>query len=379
MTSGTSADRTQVGIVGAGPAGLMLSHLLTQQGIESIVLEARPREYVERRVRAGVLEQATVDLLVSSGLGEGIQRAGLVQSAIELRFDGQAHQLPLSELADGRTVTIFDQHQLVNDLIRARVEAGGQIVFEATALGVDAPASEQPRVPFRQGGQVRELACDVVAGCDGFWGVCRSAMPAGQLRTFQRACPFAWLGILATGAPEEAGLVYAAHERGFALSGLRSGQLMRVYVQWRPDEPLDAWPDDRLWQELQIRLGNGDAPGLAQHHIVEKAIATLRSQITEPMQYGRLFLAGDAAHIVTPTGAKGMNLAIADARTLAEALVAWYHRGTTAPTCWTPIQASVCGAPGMPSSSRGGSRLSCTTSTTMVCNAARSWPSCAGV
>jgi len=319
--------RTRVAIVGAGPAGLVLSHLLALQGIDSVVLEVRSREYVERRVRAGVLEQGSVDLLVGAGVGERLKREGMVHHGIELRFEGQGHRIPLSELTGGRAITVYGQQEVVKDLIRARLEAGGQISFEAGAVSLHDLETPAPAVRFEQGGTTHELRCDFVAGCDGFHGVCRDAVPAGGLTVFQKEYPFAWLGILAAAPPATAEIIYAYHERGFALHSMRSSQISRLYLQCRPDETLEAWPDDRIWGELQVRLGAGGGWSLTEGPILERGITTLRSFVVEPMQHGRLFLAGDAAHIVPPTGAKGMNLAIADVRVLAEALTRWYRTG----------------------------------------------------
>ena len=327
--TGSPPARTQVAIVGAGPAGLMLSHLLARQGIDSVVLESRSREYVEKRVRAGVLEQGTVDLLCAAGVGDRLTREGLVHHGIELRFEGQGHRIPLSELAGGRAITVYGQQEVVKDLIRARLETGGQVVFEAEALGVDDVDSRTPRVRYRHAGQDRTLDADVVAGCDGFRGVSRRAIPEGALTIFEREYPFAWLGILAATPPAGEELIYAYHTRGFALHSMRTPQISRLSLQCRPDEPLDDWPDERIWAELDQRLASRDGRTVNPGPVLEKGITTMRSFVVEPMQHGRLFLAGDAAHIVPPTGAKGMNLAIADVRVLAEALVTWYRSGRT--------------------------------------------------
>jgi p-hydroxybenzoate 3-monooxygenase len=251
----------------------------------------------------------------------------MVHHGIELRFEGQGHRIPLSELAGGRAITVYGQQEVVKDLIRARLEAGGQISFEAGAVSLHDLETPAPAVRFEQGGTTHELRCDFVAGCDGFHGVCRDAVPAGGLTVFQKEYPFAWLGILAAAPPATAEIIYAYHERGFALHSMRSSQISRLYLQCRPDETLEAWPDDRIWGELQVRLGVGGGWSLTEGPILERGITTLRSFVVEPMQYGRLFLAGDAAHIVPPTGAKGMNLAIADVRVLAEALTRWYRTG----------------------------------------------------
>jgi len=319
--------RTQVAIVGAGPAGLVLSHLLTQQGIESVVLEDRTRDYVEARVRAGVLEQATVDLLRTMGVADRMDREGLVHHGIELRFDRQAHRVPMSELTGGRTVMIYGQQEMVKDLIRARLEAGGTILFEAECVGMNGLTTANPTVRYRSEGQEHELSCDIVAGCDGFHGVSRSAIPQDHLKVYDYEYPFAWLGILAAVPPSTEELIYCYSDRGFALHSLRSPQISRLYLQCRPDEDIEQWPDERIWQELRIRFETDDGWTLQEGAILEKSITPMRSFVAEPMQYGRLLLAGDAAHIVPPTGAKGLNLAVGDARVLAEALIAWYKTG----------------------------------------------------
>src|SRR5215218_2339534 len=286
--------RTQVGIVGAGPAGLLLSHLLHLEGIESVVLELRSREYVEQRVRAGVLEQGTVELL---------ERAGVT----------------------GRSITIYGQQEVVKDLIAARLAAGGEVLFEVGDVRLEGIDGDRPLIRFRHDGRDQELGCDLVAGCDGFHGVCRDAVPAAARRVFERAYPYAWLGVLASVAPSGEEIIYAASERGFALHSMRSPELTRLYLQVEPDEPIERWPDDRIWEELQARLATDDGWTLDEGPILDKGVTGMRSFVLEPMRHGRLFLAGDAAHIVPPTGAKGMNLAVADVRVLAEALAAWYR------------------------------------------------------
>jgi len=321
--------RTRVAVVGAGPAGLFLSHLLSLQGIDSVVLEIRDRAYVERRIRAGVLEQGTVDLLKQAGVADRLERERLVHHGIVLRFEGHDHRIPLSDLTGGRAITIYGQQEVVKDLIRARLEAGGQILFDVADVSLHDLVSSSPTVRFQHAGQRHELHCDVVAGCDGFHGVTRESIPKGALTVYEREYPYAWLGILAAVAPSTEELIYAYHERGFALHSLRSPELSRLYLQVRPDDEIASWPDDRIWAELQLRLARTDGWTLAEGPVLEKNIATMRSFVVEPMHYERLYLAGDAAHIVPPTGAKGLNLAIADVDVLAEALTAWFHAGRT--------------------------------------------------
>jgi len=319
--------RTQVGIVGAGPAGLTLAHLLQREGIESVVLENRSREYVEQRVRAGVLEQAIVDLLVESGAGERLRREGIVHHGIELQFDGERHRIPLNDLT-GRAIVVYGQTEIVKDLIQLRLDAGLPLLFDVSDVSVHDLESERPSIRLSHEGAEHVLECDAVAGCDGYHGVCRPSIPAGVLSEFSREYPFGWLGILAAVPPSSDELVYSHHERGFALLSLRNPELSRLYVQCRPDEDLAEWPDARIWEELQLRLGL-DGWVLAEGPILEKGVTGMRSYVAEPMRFGRLFLAGDAAHIVPPTGAKGLNLALHDVRLLAEALVSWYRTGSS--------------------------------------------------
>ena len=315
--------RTQVGIVGAGPAGLTLAHLLHLAGIDSVVVEDRSREYVEHRVRAGVLEQGTADLLRDTGVGGRMEREGIVHGGVELQFDGERRRIDFAAMT-GKSIVIYGQTEVVKDLIGARLETGKPLLFEVEDVSVHELESDRPRVHFRHEGEPQELECDVIAGCDGFHGVCRPSIPAGVLREFSREYPFGWLGILAAAPASNDELVYAHNERGFALLSLRTPELARLYVQCRPDEDIAEWPDERIWEELQARLG---LPGwtLTEGPVLEKGVTGMRSYVVEPMQFGRLFLAGDAAHIVPPTGAKGLNLASSDVGLLAQALAEHYR------------------------------------------------------
>ena len=319
--------RTQVGIVGGGPAGLLLSHLLHREGIESVVLEARSREHVIHRVRAGVLEQATVELLTETGLGERLAREGLVHHGIELRWGGVSHRIPLTELT-GRSIWIYGQQEVVKDLIDARVAAHGCVLFEVEGVSLAGIDGSSPTLRYRHAGDACELVCDFVAGCDGFHGISRDAIPKQALRLFQSDYPFAWLGVLADVAPSTEELIYASHEQGFALHSLRSPSISRLYLQVEPDTDVADWPDARIWEELRARLAK-DGFTLRDGPVLEKNVATMRSFVVEPMQHGRLFLAGDAAHIVPATGAKGLNLAVHDVRILARALARFYQTGST--------------------------------------------------
>ncbi len=318
-----TVTHTQVGIVGAGPSGLLLAHLLHLQGIESIVLENRSRRYVEERIRAGVLEQGTVDLLNETGVGERMRRQGMVHHGLDLLFDNRRHRIDLADLTGGKAVTVYGQHEVVKDLIAARVAAGGSIVFEVEDVSLhDIDGSNKPRLRYRKDGVEEEIVCDYIAGCDGFHGVSRASIPAGVLHEYERAYPFAWLGILARAAPAADELIYAQHERGFALFSMRSPEITRLYLQCSPQENLDEWSDDRIWSELHTRLETSDGWKLNEGPVMQKSVTPMRSFVAEPMQYGRLFLAGDAAHIVPPTGAKGMNSAVADVKVLARGLSA---------------------------------------------------------
>lgn len=320
-------SRTQIGIVGAGPAGLFLSHLLHLAGIDSIVVENRTREYVEHRVRAGVLEQGTVDLMRETGLAARLDVEGLVHHGIEIRFAGRRHRIPMSELAGGRAITIYGQQEVVKDLIAARLAAGGDVRFEVEDVEVGGIDGETPSIRYRQDGEEHVIECEFIAGCDGFHGVSREAIASGVLTEFHHEYPFAWLGILAAVAPSTEELIYARHDLGFALHSLRSPSISRLYIQVDPTEDIDDWSDDRIWEQLRTRLAAQDWE-LHDGPVIEKGIALMRSFVVEPMQFGRLFLAGDAAHIVPATGAKGLNLAVADIYVLSRALSAWYRSGS---------------------------------------------------
>jgi p-hydroxybenzoate 3-monooxygenase len=318
---------TQVGIVGAGPAGLLLSHLLHLQGIDSLVIERQTRHHVQARIRAGVLEQGTVDLLNASGVGDRMRREGLVHHGIELRFNGCGHRIDLHQLTGGRAITVYGQHEVVKDLIDARICAGGRIFFEAEQAAIYDFDGESPRITFRHAGEDYEIACDFIGGCDGFHGICRPAVPAGILHLYEKVYPFGWLGILAEAEPASRELIYSNHKRGFALLSMRTPQISRLYLQCRFDEDVTAWTDEHIWDELQRRFETSGGFRLNEGPILQKSLTAMRSFVAEPMQYGRLFLAGDAAHIVPPTGAKGLNLAAADVRILSHALGRWYRSG----------------------------------------------------
>jgi p-hydroxybenzoate 3-monooxygenase len=318
--------RTQVGIVGAGPAGLTLAHLLHLAGIESVILESRSREYVEHRVRAGVLEQGTVDLLTEMGVGERIARQGLKHQGIELGFAGGRHRIDFTELTGGKSITIYAQHEVIKDLIAARLAYAGALYFEAEGLRVSG-IETSPQIQFREGGAEQTLACDFIAGCDGFHGICRDAIPARALQIHEREYPFSWLGILADVAPASHELIYTYHERGFALLSMRSPSVSRLYLQVPANEDIAQWSADRIWAELRVRMATQDGFVLQDGPITQKGITPMRGFVAEPMQFGKLFLLGDAAHIVPPTGAKGLNLAVADVRVLAMALAEFYRTG----------------------------------------------------
>jgi len=313
--------RTQVGIVGAGPAGLTLALLLQRQGIEAVVLESRDRAYLEQRVRAGLLEQNTTDLLRELGLGERLDREGLPHHGIHLRWEGRTVDIDIHELT-GREITIYGQQEVVKDLIAGWLDRGGQLRFEVSDVALHDLEAPQPRISFG----AEELQCDFIAGCDGFHGISRPSIPAGVLTEHEHVYPFAWLGILAHAEPATDELIYAWHERGFALYSMRSPTVSRLYLQVGPDERIEAWPDERIWAELQVRL-RSEGWEVNQGEIFDRGITPMRSFVCDPMRYGRLFLAGDAAHIVPPTGAKGLNLAVNDVRLLADALASYYRDG----------------------------------------------------
>jgi p-hydroxybenzoate 3-monooxygenase len=311
--------RTQVGIIGAGPAGLVLAHLLHRLGIDSVVLENRSRAYIERRIRAGVLEHGTVQLLTEVGLGERLQRERMVHHGLELLFDGEGHRIPLTELA-GREISIYGQHELVKDLVAARLDTGRPLLFEVSDVRLS--DVERPVISFSRQGRAERLECDIVAGCDGSHGISRAAIPIRTL--YERDYPYAWLGILAEAPPSSEELIYAYHERGFALHSMRSPKITRLYLQVCPDEDPADWPDGRIWAELRTRLARRGGFTLTDGPILEKGVTALRSVVVEPMQHGRVYLAGDAAHIVPATGAKGLNLAVADVSVLAPAIADFY-------------------------------------------------------
>ena len=321
--------RTRVGIIGAGPAGLLLSLLLSMEGIDALVLESRSRDEVESTIRAGVLEQGTVELLTEMGLGERMKREGVIHHGIELRFDGEGHRIPLSELTNGRAITVYPQHEVLKDLIAARLAQDEQILFNVKDVQVSDVDSSQPRIRFVHEQKQIELQCDFIAGCDGFHGVSRSSLPEDRQTAFTRFYPFGWLGILMQAPPSTNELIYAYHERGFALVSTRSPELQRLYLQCDPNDDIANWSDAMILEELQLRLATRDNWKLLVGPIIQKSILAMRSFVIEPMQYGRLFLAGDAAHIVPPTGAKGLNLAVADVRHLARALRQFYQENHT--------------------------------------------------
>lgn len=321
--------RTQVGIVGGGPAGLLLSHLLHLRGIESVVLEERSREKLETEIRAGVLEHGTVNLLQETGVGDRMRKQGAIHHGINLQFGGRRERIDLHELTGGKAITLYGQHEVVKDLIAKRLEDGGRIIFEAEGAALEDLDSELPKIRYREGGEEHELSCDFIAGCDGFHGVSRPSIPEGARTEYERRYPFGWFGILVEAPPATEELIYTNHERGFSLVSTRSPEIQRMYFQCDPEDDTANWPDGRIWQELHARLTTEDGWSVTEGDIIQKDIVAMRSFVCEPMQYGRLFLAGDAAHIVPPTGAKGMNLAVADVRVFSRALAQFYDSGRT--------------------------------------------------
>ncbi|MFD6169496.1 4-hydroxybenzoate 3-monooxygenase [Streptomyces coeruleorubidus] len=318
--------RTTVGIIGAGPAGLLLARLLRNAGIDSVVLESRDRAYVERRQRAGILEQGTADVLRAAGAGARMDREGLRHDGIELRFDRRRHRVDFPALTGGRSVMVYAQTEVCKDLIALQLAEGGPLLFEADALAVEDAGTDAPRVRFRHEGREDVLECEYVVGCDGFWGVARKAIPAELVQVFERTYPFGWLGILADVPPSHDELVYARHDRGFALLSMRSPSVSRLYLQVPDGTDAGAWSDEAIWDELERRFETADDWRLERGPITQKSVTPMRSYVHEPMRHGRLFLAGDAAHIVPPTGAKGLNLAVGDVVTFARALA---HRQAT--------------------------------------------------
>ena len=333
MINGTAGRvrRTQVGIVGAGPAGLFLAHLLHRQGIESVIVENRTREEIEGTIRAGVLEQWTVDLMNEMGLGARMMREGHFHSGITLRFNGESHHIDMQELTGGKRVTVYAQHEVIRDLVAARLADGGDIVFNVGETSLHDLDTERPKIRYRRDkdGEFEELHCDFIAGCDGFHGPSRQAIPASARTEYQKVYPFGWLGILTEAPPSHPELIYANHERGFALLSTRSPEIQRLYIQCDPKDDIANWSDDRIWSELHQRLETKDGWTLTEGPIFQKGIIAMRSFVCDPMQHGRLFIAGDAAHIVPPTGAKGLNLAVADVVVLSRGLVEYYRTGLT--------------------------------------------------
>ena len=321
--------RTKIAIIGAGPAGLFLAHLLYQNGVDCVILENRTRAYVECRVRAGILEQITVDLMESLGLAARMRREGLVHAGINLAVDGKIFRIDMADLT-GSTVMVYGQQEVMHDLFGAALARGITIIFEAARVQPHEVDSSQPHVNWREGGVERRLDCDYIVGCDGFHGISRASIPANSLNIYERVYPFGWLGILADVPPANHELIYANHAHGFALASMRSSTRSRYYIQCALDERLEDWPDERFWDELCLRLGPHTAPHVARGPSFEKSVAPLRSFVAEPMRHGRLFLAGDAAHIVPPTGAKGMNLAVSDVILLARAFTQFYTKNSTA-------------------------------------------------
>lgn len=322
-------QRTQVGIIGAGPAGLLLSHLLHLEGIDSVILESRSREEIESTIRAGVLEQGTVDLLNAVGLGERMRREGTVHHGIYLRFNGNTHRIHFDEHADGRVITVYAQHEVIKDLVAGRLAAGGRILFNAKCTAVGGADTTTPAIRFIYDGCEQTLQCDFIAGCDGFHGIGRPAIPQSLRQDYVRVYPFGWFGFLVEAPPSSDELIYAYHERGFALVSTRSSTLQRMYFQCDPKDDVANWSDDRIWAEMHARLETRDGWTPKIGKIIQKNIVAMRSFVAEPMQHGRIFIAGDAAHIVPPTGAKGLNLAAADVNVLSRGLVEFFRKGST--------------------------------------------------
>ncbi|WP_256761948.1 4-hydroxybenzoate 3-monooxygenase [Cohnella sp. WQ 127256] len=321
--------KTQVGIIGAGPAGLMLSHLLYLQGIESVILESRSREEIEGTIRAGVLEQGTVDLLNEMGVGERMMREGHFHKGFEFRFNRQGHRIDVHELTGGKYITVYAQHEVIKDLVAARLQAGGTILFNVGDVSLHDVDTSTPKIRYRpdKDGELQEIVCDYIGGCDGFHGPSRPMIPQANRTEYQKVYPHGWLGILVKAPSSVSELVYANHERGFALLSTRSPEVQRFYLQVNPKDDIKEWSDDRIWSELHARLETRDGFQLLEGPIFQKSIVSMRSFVCDPMQYGRLFLAGDSAHIVPPTGAKGLNLAAADVKVLAEGLKSFYATG----------------------------------------------------
>jgi p-hydroxybenzoate 3-monooxygenase len=321
---------TQIGIIGAGPAGLLLGHLLHLNGIDSVIIENRSRDYVIDRVRAGVLEQGTVDLMITMDVGDRLKREGLRHDGLYVSFQGRRHHIDMSELTGGKAITVYGQNEVVKDLIDARVATGRPLYFEVENVSVNAIDSPRPLIRFRHDGREVELKCDFIAGCDGFHGICRPSIPPGRLTVYERTYPFGWLGILAEAAPSSEELVYTYHERGFALFSMRSPKITRLYFQVPPDDDIENWSDDAIWEEMLRRMTTRDGWKPNPGPIIQKGVTPMRSFVADPMQYGRLLLAGDSAHIVPPTGAKGLNLAAADVVVLARALKEFYASNSRA-------------------------------------------------
>ena len=318
--------RTQVGIIGAGPAGLMLSHLLHLEGIESVIIERAQKDHVRSRLRAGVLEQGTIEMMREVGLGDRIDRLALEQHALDFRFNNRSHRLNFHEASDGRSTWVYPQHEVVADLMRVREEAGAQILYDSPVSRIEGLDGSQPVIHFESEGKQLELSCDFIAGCDGFRGISRNAIPIDKMQIYDRIYPFGWLGILAEAAPAIQDITWGCHPDGFAMMSIRTPEVTRLYLQCEPEDSPDNWSDDRIWSELHNRLDVDGQPPINEGRITQKGVTAMRSFICEPMRFGRMFLAGDAAHIVPPTGAKGLNSAMADIKVLGRSLVEYYKR-----------------------------------------------------